>query len=129
MREPVLAHDAVLTAALTYAAHGWPVFPCNPLNKHPLTEHGFQNATTNEGQIRASWAMWPQANVAFPTGSVSGIDVLDVDADHGGFESLACSNNASPNGRPRYVSAQVAAVAISFSDTWSIVGTLRSSTA
>jgi hypothetical protein len=39
------------TAALQYAAHGWPVFPVR--GKEPRTRHGFKDATVDAGQIRA----------------------------------------------------------------------------
>src|SRR5262249_13355365 len=44
-----------LDAALEYARKGLPVFPCSPLDKKPLTPHGFKDATTDEAQIRAWW--------------------------------------------------------------------------
>src|SRR5215469_7964191 len=48
-----------------------PIFPCD-LAKHPLTAHGFKDARRG-----ADWKGWPL--VGFPTGAVSGIDVLDID--------------------------------------------------
>jgi hypothetical protein len=42
---------AVLEAALSYAQGGIPVFPCNPHNKRPLTEHGFKDATTDPREL------------------------------------------------------------------------------
>jgi Bifunctional DNA primase/polymerase, N-terminal len=48
-----------LDAALRYANRGIPVFPCSPLDKKPLTPHGFKDATTDEAQIRAWWTQWP----------------------------------------------------------------------
>ena len=69
----------MLRAALRYAEHGWPVFPCKPGDKKPLTEHGFQEASTDPEQIREWWGARPDANVAVPTGAVSGIVVLDAD--------------------------------------------------
>jgi hypothetical protein len=73
---------------------GWLVFPCRPNNpdcrdpkcrrcKAPLTEHGFEDATTDPEVIRAWWARWPAANVAIATGA-PGPDVLDVDVKPGG---------------------------------------------
>ena len=54
------------------------MFPCR--GKKPLTEHGFKDATTDEGRIR-EWAdMWPDANVAIACGA-SNLTVLDI--DHG----------------------------------------------
>jgi Bifunctional DNA primase/polymerase, N-terminal len=70
-----------LDAALEYARKGLPVFPCNPLDKKPLTPHGFKDATTDEAQIRAWWGRWPNAMIGAPTGPASGAWVLDPDVD------------------------------------------------
>lgn len=64
-------------AAHTYAAWGWPVFPCAPGLKRPATEHGLKQATTDPDQIRAWWRRWPRANVAVATGYA--FDVIDID--------------------------------------------------
>jgi hypothetical protein len=70
-----------LDAALEYARKGLPVFPCNTLDKKPLTPHGFKDATTDEAQIRAWWGRWPIAMIGAPTGPASGAWVLDPDVD------------------------------------------------
>jgi Bifunctional DNA primase/polymerase, N-terminal len=76
--------------AQAYAAHGWPVFPCQPGSKEPATRHGFLDATTDPDRIGWWWRRQPGANVAIATGQ-PGPDVLDVD-QHGqagsGFAAL-----------------------------------------
>jgi hypothetical protein len=67
--------------ALVYAAHGWPVFPCQPGGKQPATRHGFLDATTDPDKITWWWRRHPAANLAIATGQ-PGPDVLDVD-QHG----------------------------------------------
>src|SRR5215218_6677258 len=81
-------HSAMLRAALSYAARGVPVFPCEPSGKRPLTKGGFWDATTDEALIRGWWGRWPKANIGVPTGRASGLLVLDVDAAEG-LESIA----------------------------------------
>ncbi len=80
---------SLLESALDLAARGFPVFPLRVRGKKPLTEHGFKDATTDPTQIRAWWTKWPDANIGMPTGAVSGIDVLDVDAKTGGRKTIA----------------------------------------
>lgn len=71
-------------AARVYATAGVPVFPCVVGEKRPLTARGFHDATTDVGQVGAWWSRWPEANVAFPTGALSGFEVVDVDVHDGG---------------------------------------------
>src|SRR5215831_16602775 len=68
-------------AALEYARHGMPVFPCNPLDKKPLTPHGFKDATRDEAQIRAWCTQCPNAMIGAPTGPRIGMWVVDTDKD------------------------------------------------
>jgi hypothetical protein len=81
--------SAPLREALAYAAAGWPVFPCKPGSKAPDTPHGFKDATTDPGVIRAWWSASPDRNVAIATGC-PGPDVLDVDVkpDGDGFAAF-----------------------------------------
>lgn len=75
-------------AALAYAKRGVPVFPCKPGGKEPLTKSGHLEATTDRARINLWWRRSPRANIGIPTGERSGLLVLDVDADKGGFASL-----------------------------------------
>ena len=76
-----MTNDLTLRQALAYAAHGWPVFPCQPGQKIPATPHGYRNASTDPEQITAWFSRHPDRNVAIATG-FPGPDVLDVD-QHG----------------------------------------------
>jgi hypothetical protein len=79
----------LLAAALWYAGRGWPVLPCRPRGKEPLTPEGLRDATTDPETIRNWWARWPEANVGLLMGGRSGLLALDIDPRHGGTESLA----------------------------------------
>lgn len=101
---PLSTDLPLLRAALAYAAMGWAVLPnhsiaengrctcgrsdCGSPGKHPRTRHGIQDATTDPDPIHPWWTRWPDANIGIATGTVSGFDVLDVDVDKGGEESL-----------------------------------------
>jgi hypothetical protein len=67
------------TASMMLARHDVPVFPCAPGGKQPLTTHGFQDATADVAKVREWWRRWPDANLGVPTGTPSGVDVVDVD--------------------------------------------------
>ncbi len=96
--------SALLAAALKHAAIGLHVFPvhtvddgqctcgdpkCDRVAKHPRTNNGLKDATTDERTIRAWWQRWPDANVAIATGAVSNLVVIDNDPRHGGDQTLA----------------------------------------
>lgn len=102
-------------AALSYAARGWPVFPCHTAGpggacscrapacpspgKHPRVPGGLRAATTDPSTIAAWWTRWPAANVAIRTGTVSGLVVIDVDPPHGGdvtLQGLVARHGALP---------------------------------
>ena len=89
MSRPPGSRNRVLDTALSYAANGWPVFPCWPDRKTPATSHGYLDATTDPGQITAWFAGHPDRNLAVATGA-PGPDVLDVDRRKGksGFASV-----------------------------------------
>src|SRR5687767_7254929 len=82
--------NALVEAALRYARTGKPIFPCRA-DKRPYTEHGFKDATSDEERVREWWAQWPEALIGMPTGSASGLVVIDVDLKEGcdGETSLA----------------------------------------
>lgn len=66
-------------AALVFAQAGIPIFPCVRDGKRPLTGAGFNDASRDLDQVGAWWARWPGANIGMPTGSASGVDVVDID--------------------------------------------------
>jgi hypothetical protein len=116
----------LLTAALTYAEQGWPVFPCKVAGKAPLFPqahpegsperrtcrgqcgaigHGFYDATTAPDVLRNWWTRYPLANVAVATGS-PGPDVLDVDTKKG-LPGMELFNRVRPAGLLRGATAIV----------------------
>ena len=79
--------DSLISAALDYAARGWQVFPCH-LDKTPATAHGVKDATTDPALIRNWWEERPHASIGLACGP-SGLVVIDIDRDKGGFASWA----------------------------------------
>lgn len=80
--------------AIVRLAQKVPVFPCRrtaeevTLNgrtrvlkpKSPLTARGFLDATQDPDRIRTWWRRWPDALVGVPTGTATGLLVVDFDA-------------------------------------------------
>ena len=85
---PSNSNAAIREAALQYAAVGLSVLPIVPSGKAPLIENGVHAASTDTGQIEEWWDRWPHANLALACGERAGFDVLDVDRQHGGIETL-----------------------------------------
>jgi putative DNA primase/helicase len=100
--------NPLLKAAERYAARGLHVLPlhsieagacscrydhCDSPGKHPRTEHGVKDASTDPAVIARWWRMWPRASVGIATGAVSRIIVVDVD------DLLALRHLAATKGR------------------------------
>jgi hypothetical protein len=68
--------------ALRYADLGYPVFPCRPGLKTPITKHGLLDASTDHEQIERWWTAYPDANVAIRT---DGLLVIDIDGTGEGW--------------------------------------------
>ncbi|MDP9823304.1 hypothetical protein J2S59_003113 [Nocardioides massiliensis] len=93
------------SAAALLASAGVPVFPCVPLQKNPLTEHGFHDGSAEPTTVAEWWHRWPDANVAMPTGFASGVDVVDIDvhASGSGFDALEQARSVGLLGTPAWV--------------------------
>lgn len=59
---------------------------CKSSGKHPIYSNWVKRATTSEEEIIAETKIHPYANIGFATGD--NYFVLDIDIDHGGYESL-----------------------------------------
>jgi hypothetical protein len=90
--------NPLLSAALAYAARGWPVLPLRPRDKVPLLSNGSKGATTDPWQIAAWWQAHPHANVGIATGGAAPW-VLDLDA--GGEAAWALEHGTLPEDAPR----------------------------
>ncbi len=90
--------NGLLHAALAYGERSWPVLPCAPLGKKPLTPRGRSDAIRDAEIISAWWTRWPDANVAVGTGAEAGIFVLDSDGEPGerSLDTLQQRNGALP---------------------------------
>lgn len=77
-----MSENPVLTAALTYIARGWHVFPCKPGDKIPDTKNGVLDATKDLGTVNRWFGGHPERNIAIATGR-SGLVVIDLDGEEG----------------------------------------------
>lgn len=81
---------AAAEAAHAYAARGWSVIPMQARGKRPLVVwREFQQRIAGADEIDRWFRHWPDANLGIVTGRISGIVVVDVDARHGGPDSVA----------------------------------------
>ena len=87
IRPDALTHIPAQVAA-NWARAGFPVFPCNPATKAPLTPHGFKDATADLQTVMAWWQAHPNALVGLATGEASGLFVIDLDVDKDTGEAL-----------------------------------------
>lgn len=72
----------------SYSSKGYPLFPV-ATDKRPFVRWK-EGATTDQRKLAQWWQEWPNAMIGMPTGSKSGIVVLDVDVknDVNGLETL-----------------------------------------
>ena len=80
-------------AALKYAKSGKFIIPLHSIKtgqcscgkneckqgKHPRTQHGLKDASTDPKVIEAWWTKWPDANIGLLTGKINDLVIVDVD--------------------------------------------------
>jgi putative DNA primase/helicase len=92
-------------AAIVYVAYGLPVFPVEPINKHPIPRRdtdptgqypkgipgtgGFYKATCSPDIIERWWQANPRALIGLPMGKRAGVWALDVDTSEDHADGLA----------------------------------------
>jgi len=88
MEERKIRAGRLLSSALSYAEHGFHVFPLQPGRKEPLIRDWPSRATSDPITIREWWRRYPDANIGIATGP-SGLVAIDVDVKDGalGMES------------------------------------------
>jgi putative DNA primase/helicase len=69
-----------LSAALTYAESGQPVFPCDPATKRPFASAWPKSASTDPDAVKKLWRSRSAAMIGLPTGEPVGAFVIDIDA-------------------------------------------------
>lgn len=89
--------------ALKYVEIGWKILPvywiengscacgkkdCDKPGKHSILKWDEGTCETIE-KVKEIWGIYPKANIALRTGSMSNVSVLDVDPKDGGFSSLS----------------------------------------
>ena len=81
--------DGIKTGAHRYRLLAWSVIPLRPRDKRPLISwEMYQDHGPTPSEVDAWFRHWPRANLGIVTGRVSSLIVLDIDAAHGGRESL-----------------------------------------
>jgi hypothetical protein len=93
----------LLAEALDLAGRGWRIIPlhdvagglcscgaadCTSPGKHPRTDHGLKDGTTDAATIRRWWSRWPTANIGVCTGPKSGVVMVGPDGQ-AGIDALA----------------------------------------
>jgi len=73
--------------AKQYAKMGFQCFPLRPHDKTPVVKWA-DVATAEENMLVGWWENNPDANIGIACGKRSGCVVIDIDAAHGGYESL-----------------------------------------
>ncbi|MDL2398426.1 bifunctional DNA primase/polymerase [Rhizobium mayense] len=81
--KPVVHDLPPPAAALWHVERGVPVFPVH-WDKHPLTRHGYLDASRDAELVARWWERWPMALIACPTGAQSGLLAIDIDMKPGG---------------------------------------------
>jgi putative DNA primase/helicase len=76
----MLGEITMQAKALALARQGLPVFPCRCVDKRPLTQNGFKDASSDLELVHRWWALWPRAYVGAPTGDK--FVVIDLDLQH-----------------------------------------------
>jgi len=99
-----MSESPMIKAALAYADKGFKIIPlhstfddgsctcgktvCSSVGKHPRTQHGVKDASTDPNIIEEWWRRHPNANIGIATGQ--GTIAIDIDVKNGakGKESL-----------------------------------------
>ena len=69
----------MLSFALKYIDHGWPVLLAKPNTKDAYFGGTVKSAMCDPAEVQAAFATHPNSNIAIVPGQTAGIVVLDVD--------------------------------------------------